>query len=71
MKEDRSALPKVSTSPSSELSKPPQASKEEWHAAHFALPRRSGNAEIWIMDADGSNLVQVTNHPSLDSFADW
>jgi TolB protein len=32
---------------------------------------RTGNSEIWIMDADGSNLVQVTNHPSWDGFPDW
>ncbi|MCW8803979.1 MAG: T9SS type A sorting domain-containing protein [Ignavibacteriaceae bacterium] len=28
---------------------------------------RSGNADIWIMDSDGTNLVNLTNNPSLDS----
>jgi TolB protein len=29
---------------------------------------RSGNADVWIMDADGSNLINLTNHPAEDSY---
>jgi Tol biopolymer transport system component len=28
---------------------------------------RSGNADVWIMDSDGSNLVNLTNHPAEDT----
>jgi Tol biopolymer transport system component len=28
---------------------------------------RSGNADVWIMDSDGSNLVNLTSHPAYDS----
>ena len=27
---------------------------------------RSGNDEIWVMDPDGGNLVQITDHPARD-----
>ena len=27
---------------------------------------RSGNADVWIMDSDGSNSVNLTNHPAYD-----
>ncbi|HLL49395.1 MAG TPA: hypothetical protein VK356_01895, partial [Thermomicrobiales bacterium] len=32
---------------------------------------RSGNREIWVMDADGSNLVNVSNHASYDAEPAW
>ena len=32
---------------------------------------RSGNAEVWVMDADGTNLVNVSDHPSADTEPAW
>ena len=32
---------------------------------------RDGNPEVYIMDADGSNPVNLTNHPSVDGEPSW
>ena len=32
---------------------------------------RSGNWDIWIVNADGSGLVQLTRDPGNDRYADW
>ena len=32
---------------------------------------RDGNAEVYLMDADGSNLVNLTNHPADDIHPQW
>jgi TolB protein len=32
---------------------------------------RSGNEDIWVMDADGNNWQQLTDHPGRDSAAVW
>lgn len=32
---------------------------------------RSGNMDIWVMDADASNPVQLTTDPAEDWFPDW
>lgn len=32
---------------------------------------RTGNADIFAVDADGANLVNVTNHPAEDTDAHW
>ncbi len=32
---------------------------------------RDGNSEIYVMNRDGSNLVRITNHPSIDSTPTW
>ena len=32
---------------------------------------RDGNAEIYVMDADGSNPINLTNNPALDNAPDW
>ena len=32
---------------------------------------RDGNPEIYVMDADGGNQVNLTNHPAYDSQPDW
>ena len=32
---------------------------------------RDGNAEIYVMDADGGNQVNLTNHPAHDAGPDW
>ena len=32
---------------------------------------RDDDPEIYLMDADGSNLVRLTNNPGLDSFPAW
>jgi TolB protein len=32
---------------------------------------RDGNSEIYIMDADGSNPVNITKHLADDSFPSW
>lgn len=33
--------------------------------------RRTGNAEIFVVDANGSNVVQLTDHPGSDSAPAW
>src|SRR5687767_6613454 len=30
-----------------------------------------GNFEIYLIDADGTNLTRVTNYPGLDQFPEW
>ena len=32
---------------------------------------RDDNSEIYIMDADGSNLTNLTNNPAVDGFHAW
>ena len=32
---------------------------------------RDGNAEIYVMDADGGNQENLTNHPAYDAQPDW
>ena len=32
---------------------------------------RDGNAEIYVMDADGSNPTNLTNNPAVDGFPVW
>lgn len=32
---------------------------------------RDGNAEVYMMDADGSNLINLTNHPGYDGLPAW
>ena len=32
---------------------------------------RDGNFEIYTMDADGTNLVRLTDHPAFDAFPSW
>jgi Tol biopolymer transport system component len=33
--------------------------------------RRTGNDEIFVMDADGSNPINITNHPNVDCCPKW
>ena len=33
--------------------------------------RRDGNNEIYVMDADGGNQENLTNHPAYDADPDW
>ena len=33
--------------------------------------RRTGNAEIFVVDADGSNVIQLTDHPGSDGAPAW
>jgi len=33
--------------------------------------KRSGNWDIWVMDADGKNLGQLTTDPATDAFPAW
>ena len=32
---------------------------------------RDGNLEIYVMNADGSGVVRVTDHPAIDAIPDW
>ena len=32
---------------------------------------QSGNMDLWIMDADGANKMQIVNHPGYDTEAAW
>ena len=35
------------------------------------MSNRDGNSEIYIVNADGSNLVNLTNNPSTDRCPVW
>jgi Tol biopolymer transport system component len=32
---------------------------------------RTGDGEIWVMDADGSGQTNLTNHPDFDGDPRW
>jgi Tol biopolymer transport system component len=32
---------------------------------------RDGNPDIYVMDADGSNVIRLTSTPEFDSWPDW
>ena len=32
---------------------------------------RDGNWDIYVMNADGSNMTRLTNHPQADAFPVW
>lgn len=54
----------------------PGAADASWspngrRVAFEADPNNDGNLEIFVMDADGSNLVQLTESPGRDYWADW
>ena len=40
---------------------------EEPHLVEEALP----NKEVYVMDADGSNMVNISNHPKWDAYPAW
>jgi TolB protein len=33
--------------------------------------RRDGNFEVYVMNADGSNPVRITEQSDFDGFPDW
>jgi TolB protein len=33
--------------------------------------RRSGNADIWMINSDGTQLTQLTTHPAYDFAPTW
>ena len=35
------------------------------------MSKRDGNAEIYVMDADGTNLVRMTHNPAIDDSPAW
>ena len=42
------------------------------HKAQIAFSStRDGNLEIYVMDADGNNLIRLTNHPEHDYQPSW
>ena len=38
---------------------------------HAQQTRRDGNFEVYVMNADGSNPVRVTEQGDFDGFPDW
>src|SRR5574341_311731 len=68
MKPDGSAV--------SDLLAPFGAADASWapngqQVAFEADPNGDGNTEVFVMDADGSNLVQLTDSPAPDLWPDW
>jgi len=50
----------------------PDGEKVVFRGAHFASKKEEGFVdEIYIMDADGSNLQQLTHYPKSDTTAAW
>jgi Tol biopolymer transport system component len=37
----------------------------------FMSTRDGGDAEIYMMDADGTDQIRLTNYPGIDNFPDW
>lgn len=35
------------------------------------MSNRSGNVDLWIINADGTGLHQLTNDKAADRFPDW
>jgi TolB protein len=35
------------------------------------FPRQDGNVDIFVMNSDGTNLKQLTDHPKIDSQPSW
>ena len=35
------------------------------------VSNRDGNREIYVMDADGSNVKRITEHPERDDYPAW
>jgi len=33
--------------------------------------KHEGNEEIYVINADGSNLVNLTQHPAIDRWVSW
>ena len=48
---------------------PPSAALEQ--ARIVFASNRDGNGEIYVMDADGSNLTRLTNNPAEDRVPMW
>lgn len=49
-----------------------QLTEEPQHADEPAWPPdRDGNWEIYIMNADGANPIDLTNHPARDNSPSW
>ena len=43
-----------------------------WSAPYISFrSNRTGNYDIYVMDTNGENLRNLTNHPAYDSFATW
>jgi dipeptidyl aminopeptidase/acylaminoacyl peptidase len=49
----------------------PAWSADGTRIAYMRYRRRTGNADIWTMDADGSNRVRVTSAPAYESNPSW
>jgi Tol biopolymer transport system component len=53
-----------------ELDRSPAFSPEGTQIA-FMSTRDGGDAEIYMMDADGTDQIRLTNYPGIDNFPDW
>ena len=49
----------------------PDGKKIAFSAYVELKPPRMGDSDIFVMNADGSNMVNVTNHPDWDEFPTW
>jgi dipeptidyl aminopeptidase/acylaminoacyl peptidase len=66
MNTDGSALTRLTTEGGEQPSWSPDGTK-----LAFSSYRDGGYSEIYVMDADGSNETNITNHPAHDSNPDW
>jgi Tol biopolymer transport system component len=49
----------------------PDGTKIAYVRQPVGIPERTGNGEIWLMNADGSGQVNLTNDPRFDGDADF
>ncbi|MDQ3946702.1 MAG: hypothetical protein M3357_16430, partial [Actinomycetota bacterium] len=49
----------------------PDGSKIAYVRQPNGIPERTGNGEIWLMNADGTGQVNLTNNPEFDGDADF
>jgi hypothetical protein len=63
--------PPTPTPPPPDDGEPPQVEPPEENGKIAFSSQRDGNAEIYIMNADGSEQTRLTNNPAAENFPSW
>ena len=65
---DRNGRNRVQLSPKGQA---PAWSPDGTKIAFYSNLRNLGQEDLYVMDADGANIVRVTNHPKSDRLPAW